>query len=253
MKLVVALAAGALAVLPVAGPAWASAAEEAGTLPIGLAPAAALHVQDISGDVTIRSGPAFSVRFRKYGGSDPSGVRVLGEQRDGETRVCVRYPGDDGRGCDGDYSSHVHSDVSVDLIVTVPPRTRVNANDVNGTVDVRTSGLVNAQTVNGRVIVDAAAAESLRTVNGEISATLHDPRAFATLRAETINGAVTIRMPSGSAHVRASALNGDIAALGLPVTRPQFGPGASVDGQSGSGGPSLILKTLNGSIRVEPI
>jgi DUF4097 and DUF4098 domain-containing protein YvlB len=165
----------------------------------------------------------------------------------------VRYPGDDGSGCDGDYSSHTHSDVTVDLIVTVPAHTRVDAKGVNGSVDVRTSGAVTAETVNGRVTVFAASADRLQTVNGEIAATLSEPRAIGTLHAESVNGAVVIRLPTHSAHVTASALNGDIDALGLPVHRPQYGPGANVDGQAGSGGPSLVLKTLNGSIRVEPI
>jgi len=209
-------------------------------------------VQDINGDVSIRSGPVFSVRYRKHGSTDLAGVRVLSEQRSGETRVCVRYPTDDGTGCNGDYISHDHSDVAVDFIVTVPAHTRVAANSVNGNVDVRTSGFVTAETVNGALAVDAASADSLRTVNGELVATLHDPRPTGWLRAESVNGAITIRM-AGSAHVRAEVLNGDIHAFGLPVRRPEYGPGAKVDGQFGSGGLSLVLKTVNGSIRVDPI
>jgi len=201
----------------------------------------------------VRSGPAFAVRYRKHGSTDLVGVRVLSEQRSGETRVCVRYPTDDGSGCNGDYSSHSKSDVVVDFIITVPARTRVIANAVNGNVDVRTSGFVTAETVNGTLAVDAATADSLRTVNGELNATLHAPRAGGTLHAESVNGAVTIRMAAESAHVRAEALNGDIHAFGLPVSRPEYGPGAKVDGQFGSGGPSVVVKTVNGSIRVESI
>jgi|GEM_PF-1771182 len=242
-----------VALSPVAGIGSADAAEESGTVAIGLAPGATFNVQDINGDVSVRSGPEFAVRYRKHGSTDLAGVRVLSEQRSGETRVCVRYPTDDGSGCNGDYSSHSHSDVAVDFTITVPAHTRVIANDVNGNVDVRTDGFVTAETVNGRLAVDAATADSLRTINGELVATLHDPRASGTLHAESVNGAVTIRMAAGSAHVRAEALNGDIHAFGLPVNRPEYGPGATVDGQYGRGGPSVVIKTVNGSIRVEPI
>jgi len=247
MKLVVSLLALVCGLVPLA----AGAAVESGSLDVGLAPGAALSVRNINGDVSVTSGPAFSVRYRKHGTTDLGAVRVIGEVRDGQTRVCVRYSGDEGSGCGGDFDSHATSDVSVDLAIVVPARTRVEANSVNGRVQVHTAGLVTAQTVNGQIDVDAASADSLRTVNGEIVASLHDPRATRTLHAESVNGSVVIRLPEARARVSATVLNGDIHAFDMNVSRPQYGPGANVDGEVGHGGPQLVLKTLNGSIRVE--
>ncbi|MGB8267405.1 MAG: hypothetical protein WCE44_13840 [Candidatus Velthaea sp.] len=249
MKLVV-IAASALAFA--CCPFAARAADETGTLNVVLAPGAALVVKDINGDVEVRSGGSFSVTYRKHGSTDLAAVRVLGEQSGGETRVCVRYPGDDAIGCGGgDFSSHSHSDVTVDLKIIVPSGTRVDAATVNGALVLRTDGRVRATTVNGKITADAADAESLRTVNGSVDATLHDPRATGTLRVEAVNGSLILHLPTSDARVRASVLNGGIEAFGLPVDRPQYGPGAKVNGQSGSGGRILELKTLNGSIRVE--
>jgi len=249
MKLVTSLAALAIAALPLAG----AAAEEPGSVAVGLSRGASLVVTNINGSVSVVSGSAFAVRYRKHGSTDLAAVRVIGEQRDGETRICVRYRGDERGGCDGDFDSHSKSDVDVELAIVVPPDTRVDASSVNGSVSVHTEGIVTAQTVNGRVDVDAAGADRLRTVNGAIVANLHDPRPTRTLHAECVNGSVTIRLPEARARVTASVLNGDIHAFGMNVNRPQYGPGANVDGEVGTGGPSLVLKTLNGSIRVERI
>jgi len=237
MKLVVSLAALVLAALPVAG----AAAEDSGSVAVGLSPGASLTVTNINGSVSVVGGSTFSVRYRKHGTTSLAAVRVIGEQHDGETRICVRYPGDDRRGCGHDFDSHSDSDVSVDLAIVVPPHTRVDAGSVNGSVSVHTDGMVTAQTVNGRVDVDAASADQLRTVNGAIVANLHDPRTTRSLHAESVNGSVTIRLPEARARVSATVLNGEIHAFGMNVNRPEFGPGATVDGEVGSGGPSLVL------------
>jgi DUF4097 and DUF4098 domain-containing protein YvlB len=249
MKLVASLAALFLAALPLAG----AAAEDSGSVAVGLSRGASLTVTNINGSVSVEGGSTFSVRYRKHGTTSLAAVRVIGEQHDGETRICVRYPGDDRSGCGHDFDSHSDSDVSVELAIVVPPHTRVDAGSVNGSVSVHTEGMVTAQTVNGRVDVDAAGADQLRTVNGAIVANLHDPRTTRSLHAESVNGSVTIRLPEARARVSATVLNGDIHAFGMNVNRPEFGPGATVDGEVGSGGPSLVLKTLNGSIRVERI
>lgn len=51
-------------------------------------------------------------------------------------------------------------------------------------------------------------------------------------------------------HVHASVLNGSITAGDLSVKRPQYGPGASVDGSLGDGRRELRLEALNGNITV---
>jgi hypothetical protein len=228
----------------------AVAAPDEGHVDAGLARGAALEVRNVNGDLSVRTGAAFSVHFVKHGRGDRDAVRILAEQSPARTLVCVRYS-PDADTCGRSGSWHSDSDVTVDLTIVVPPGTRVDAASVNGRVLVETDALVSAQTVNGKVIVDAADADSVHSVNGAVDVTLHDARATGRLSVETVNGSLAVRLASADADVKADVLNGSIQALGLPVSRPQYGPGASVRAQAGRGGRRVELKALNGSITLE--
>jgi len=236
----------------------ASAAEVSDRLDVGLAPHGALSVHDINGNVTVTTGATFAVRYRKHGSTDLAAVRVLGNQDGRETSVCVRYPGDSGTECGENVSthnvsSHTESNVTVDFEIVVPAGTDVDVTTVNGKLDVHSAGRVRAKNVNGKIVVDAADVDEVSTVNGSIDVTVRDAQARGGIAIKTVNGSIALRLPTANARVDAKILNGDIDAFGLPVSRPQFGPGASVSGDVGSGGRRLDLKALNGSIRVSKI
>jgi DUF4097 and DUF4098 domain-containing protein YvlB len=65
-----------------------------------------------------------------------------------------------------------------------------------------------------------------------------------------VNGSVSIALPSSTnARVKASTVHGDIHSdLPLKVDKPQYGPGASMDSTLGSGGATIELESVNGSI-----
>jgi DUF4097 and DUF4098 domain-containing protein YvlB len=240
---------GALA-LATAIPIGAPADEISGTLPLKLVAGGNLRVNDVNGDVRVEPGSTFGVRYRKHGSGDLGAVRVVGEQTAGGVVVCVRY--DETNTCSGSTHHEGGDNVSVDFTITVPAGTRVDAGTVNGNIDVRSDGLVSARTVNGGLDVDAADIDEAQTVNGSIGIRLRDMHSRGSLRAKTVNGSIVVHVPASTGvSVHASVLNGDIGIERLSVKRPEYGPGASVDGTLGDGRRSVDLKTVNGDIHLE--
>jgi hypothetical protein len=141
---------------------------------------------------------------------------------------------------------------TVQYKIHVPWGARIfNAETVNGSVKIDgPRGRIKATTVNGSVEVWNAASElELTTVNGEVKASLQSA-GKEQVKLTTVNGGVSVALPvSANVHVKASTVNGDIHSdLPLQVERPRFGPGAHVDSNLGSGGPTVDLNCVNGGI-----
>jgi hypothetical protein len=246
MKLVVAGLTAALAVFPVAAPA-AEPFVYTDTISRGQT----LDIRDINGSITVTPGDRLEVRATKTseGRGNPDDVKILTRRGANGIDVCVQYPGDD-----GDCFSHSRrngddNNTRVDFVVRVPGGVSVTAASVNGNVEVRSDALVSATTVNGKVRVDSGDISRATTVNGSITVQVHDARSTRSMVLTTVNGSVSCTLPSGTGiHVHASVLNGSIDAGGLAVNRPQYGPGASVDGNLGDGKRFIELRALNGSI-----
>lgn len=123
---------------------------------------------------------------------------------------------------------------------------------VNGDVDIlRMRGPVAASTVNGRVAVrDAEGDIRLETVNGRIELDLAAVTASQTVRAETVNGGIVLRVPKeANCRVAAETLNGRISGPSLDVEKSFVG--RSAKGQMGAGEGDIRLETVNGSIALE--
>jgi hypothetical protein len=212
-------------------------------------PGQSLVIKDIQGDVRVRPGNRLVIDARKHADhSDPNAVVVRVDTTPSGVVACVRYPGDEQRSC----NEHVHgaqdNDTSVDFDITVPSGVMVEADSVNGSVDVVADGTVRANSVNGNVRVDAGDVEDAKTVNGSIRVRVRN-RSTRPLHAASVNGTVDVELPAGSGvSVHAQTLNGDIVAGNLPVQHREFGPGASVDGTLGDGSRSVELQSVNGSI-----
>jgi DUF4097 and DUF4098 domain-containing protein YvlB len=107
------------------------------------------------------------------------------------------------------------------------------AQTVNGSVKLSTTGRATATTVNGSVNVELGRADwpdgaTFKTVNGGITLTLPGV-VDADLQAETVNGNVTSDFP--------------ITVTGVSNRR-------TLRGRIGSGGHALTLSTVNGSIKL---
>jgi hypothetical protein len=109
----------------------------------------------------------------------------------------------------------------------------VEAQTVNGDIDIQTSGEARAETVNGSIVArldSISAAGSLKTINGNVTVIV-SPRAEMEVEAHTTSGAITASLPWARTD---DALN-------------------HFSGVLGRGGSRLDLRTVNGDIFLQPL
>ena len=151
------------------------------------------------------------------------------------------------------YPDHTNNNpAKVKFKIQLPRGARLFAVEtVNGGIHVDgLQGRIKATTVNGSVEVWNAVNElELSSVNGAVKAGLSNA-GKNRVKLSTVNGSVAVSLPaSANARVKASTVHGDIHSdLPLKVEKTQYAPGASVDSNLGSGGETLELEAVNGSI-----
>ena len=148
---------------------------------------------------------------------------------------------------------HANNSAKVDYDIHVPRGARIfKAETVNGSVKINgPSGRIKAETVNGNVEVWGAADElSAESVNGEVKASVVN--GGHRVKLNTVNGAISIQVPASiNAHVKADTTTGKIHSdLPLAIDSSQYGPGGSANANLGSGGETIELETVNGSIYI---
>jgi DUF4097 and DUF4098 domain-containing protein YvlB len=162
--------------------------------------------------------------------------------------------------------------VSVDYTVSLPEGVRLDkVSSVNGRVAVAGPlSAVNASTVNGEVRVEKASGNlRLETTNGNVEAV----EVRGKIEAETTNGSIRLQLNQLEGDVRATTTNGGITLSfagaqepngqleaqttngGIDIAFPITLRGLEKNKhhlrcQIGSGGPSLFLETVNGSIHL---
>ena len=141
---------------------------------------------------------------------------------------------------------------TVEYTIHLPWGARVySVETVNGGIHIDgPRGRIKASTVNGAVEVWNAADElELESVNGEVKASLINA-GRNRVKLAVVNGSVALGLPdSTNAHLKASTVHGDIHSdLPLKVEKSQYAPGATVDSTLGSGGSTIELESVNGSI-----
>jgi DUF4097 and DUF4098 domain-containing protein YvlB len=211
------------------------------------------------------------VAEKRENGGDVSEVTFKVVQDGGDVTICAIWH--DNGDCEID-GYHQHGDnnnrnrVNVKFTVRVPRNLRVRAASVNGAVSVRdvgqevrastvngscevtnASGPVRASTVNGGVDVTTANGPvTASTVNGDVDAKMTALSGDDDMRFSTVNGSITIMVPSGfDANVRFDTVHGSIGS-DFPVTLSgRFGP-RHASGTIGRGGRDLHASTVNGSI-----
>jgi DUF4097 and DUF4098 domain-containing protein YvlB len=122
---------------------------------------------------------------------------------------------------------------------------------VNGGVEAKDmSGDVEAFSVNGGIQIATRGWAQGKTVNGGISASLGNSNLPRATQFSTVNGGVVVSFQSEvNANLEAETVNGSIS-TDFPLTvQGKFGP-KKIQGTLGSGGPSLRITTVNGSIQL---
>ena len=219
-----------------------------------------IEIKGINGELNAMPATGNTVRVtatRSGFRSDPNEVEiVVVEHADGVT-ICAVYPsrGDQPNECvpeDGGRNRTRNNDVKVEFDVSVPAGVRFAGRMVNGTI--RADNLtadVTARTVNGSVRLSTAQAASAKTVNGSIRASFGGASWNGEATFETVNGSVTVEVPeAANADIEIRTTNGRIT-TDLPIATTRSSR-RRVEGTLGDGGPTLRLKTVNGSITLGP-
>jgi hypothetical protein len=237
-------------------------------------------LSSVNGGVTIEASPDNMIHVRAEKDVRRGSVRDVAFQviqSGGDVRICALwrrdYCDEDGhhsRRDDDDYDRNDRRDVNVKFTVRVPAGVRVNAGTVNGSMTVRnTSSEVKASTVNGRVevenvggpvrasTVNGAVEVSTRngpvnasTVNGDIDVRMSELAGDGGMKFSTVNGSITIETPAAlNANVEMETMHGSISSDFPVQLSGRFGP-RHARGTIGTGGRSIEMETLNGSVEL---
>lgn len=138
--------------------------------------------------------------------------------------------------------------------IVVPEATNLDSVEtVNGGVEISgVSGDVEAESVNGDLdLSDLVADASFSTVNGDIEASFARLEGQQKVKAETVNGGITFRVPKNAdVDISADTLNGGINARDFGLETDKGYVGSDLNGSIGSGSARLNVDTVNGSIKI---
>jgi DUF4097 and DUF4098 domain-containing protein YvlB len=135
--------------------------------------------------------------------------------------------------------------------VTVPRSMSLDLENTNGAIEVAdVRGSHKLYTTNGHIELARCAGDvAAETTNGGIKAELLDVTPGKRVSLETTNGRISLAAPPTlAAELDAATTNGSVD-TDLPVTTTRTGK-HSLRGMINGGGPSLRLRTTNGSIEI---
>lgn len=157
-------------------------------------------------------------------------------------------------GKSGSWYSRGSNNSSVKYKIIVPAGTNLDSVEtVNGEVVISgVWGEVVAETVNGDLDVSGLAGDvKLATVNGSIDASFDKLEGQQRVKAETVNGRITIKLPDNAdVKVSADTLNGGINASDFDLETARGFVGSDLNGNIGNGSARLNVDTVNGSIKI---
>ena len=215
-----------------------------------------LTVKDINGKIeaTGTSGNTAEVIAEKSG-RDADLVRVSITSSSQGVLVCVVYPDDSG---DSEGCGHHHSDreihARVDFTIKVPAGIHLRADNVNGSVTANDlDANAEASSVNGSVSVSTKSWAQAKSVNGSVSVEMGASDWPDELALDSVNGNVELTAPSGlNADVHLQTMNGTVRSdFAYTVNGGSVsGRGSRIEATIGSGGRTLKMKSVNGSIEL---
>ena len=184
---------------------------------------------------------------------DVSLVTIEAVEHAGGVTICSVYPSSGSRqnSCEpgeGGRMNVSNNDVKVKFTVRVPKGVRLVARTVNGSIKaIDLESDLRAITVNGSVDITTTGRAQATTVNGSISARIGATGLVDDLAFETVNGSITVHVPSGlNAEIDASTVGGRLTTdFPLQLMRRRM------HGVLGNGGSGLTLATVNGSIQLK--
>lgn len=217
----------------------------------------AIEIKGVNGDIkaVASTGQEVEVSAVMRGRrSNPADVRLDIVQHGEGVTICALYPSPDSRPneCapgDGGRMNVRDNDVTVAFTVHVPAGVRFVGHTVNG--DISADGLaapVSVQTVNGDATFSTSSYGAAQTVNGSIRGSMGSSQWTQELKFRTVNGSITLDLPTDtSTEVEATTVNGNIS-TDFPISVTGKVNPRRLTGTIGSGGRSMDLETVNGSV-----
>jgi hypothetical protein len=225
-----------------------------------ITPSQQVWIRNTNGPIDVVPGRSDSlvVRVEKsWRNSDPESVQMIPVLSERGVTICAMWEAREMR-CQegGDYRLNgvKKNDVAVRIVVELPHSVPVDASTVNGGLEINgVSAPVEASTVNGKIsVITSTGPVNANTVNGSIEAIM-ESLASGDIRLTTVNGSVTAGLPrSINANIDAETVNGRVETdfrvkiSGKISTR-------HLRGTIGTGGSTLKLVTVNGSIGLHEV
>jgi hypothetical protein len=145
-----------------------------------------------------------------------------------------------------------NNEVRVDFTVRVPAGIRFVGRTLKGEVEASSlKSDIDAFTVNGNVRVSTDGNVRARSMTGSIDASLAGTNWTRPIDLQTVNGDIVVALPTGAnTSVRGETSSGRIM-TDFPLTVEKSLRLRRVNGVIGSGGGTLSLKTMTGSIKLQ--
>jgi DUF4097 and DUF4098 domain-containing protein YvlB len=218
-----------------------------------LAPENVVEIKNVNGDIEADAATGDEVEVvADKNGPRADEVKIEVVQRGDGVMICAVFPGWFNNGCESSRSQSGNDKTRVHFTVKVPENIRLTAETVNGRVEAENMGrFVRASSVNGSVRVSTKAWVEMSSVNGSLDGRIGRSDWTGTLKAESVNGSITLELPSNTnADVSFKSVNGKLES-DFPLTvQGSMGGGRMVRGKIGDGGRELKVETVNGSVHL---
>jgi len=210
-------------------------------------------VSNVNGSITVTGGSGDSIEVLAIKKADNQEgleeIEIVISETDNEITIETELGESDG------WWSHGSNSGQVTYKISVPSGTTLDSIEtVNGNVDISgVTGKVVAESVNGDLDISNLAGDvRLSTVNGGIEAGFDKLSGDQNVKAETVNGRVTLVLPEDSdCEISADTLNGGINAKDFGLKAEKGFVGSDLNGKIGSGSARVNIDTVNGGIKIK--
>ncbi len=213
-----------------------------------------VFIKNVSGaiDAEVSTGDEVELTAEKSG-DEADQVKIQMVQLNDGIMFCPVHQGWFNEHCDGSHSLGSHGNrLKVHFIIRLPENLRFIAENVNGEIRADNLGrFVKASSVNGKIQVSTKAWAELNSVNGSLEARMGRSDWQGTLKLETVNGSISVELPSETnADVEFASVNGHLRTE-FPLTTQGSIDRHSIKGEIGTGGRELRVETVNGSVEIK--
>lgn len=218
-------------------------------------PSQQVWIRNTNGPIDVLPGQSDSLYVhaeKSWRHSDPQSVQLVPVLTERGLTICAMWEAREMR-CEegGDYRLNgvKKNDVAVRIVVQLPRNVPVEASTVNGGLQIAgVSAPVEAATVNGKIsVITSTGPVQATTVNGSIEAIM-ESLTSGDVKLTTVNGSVMAGLPRTiNANIDAETVNGRVE-TDFPVKISGKISTRHLRGTIGSGGATLKLVTVNGSI-----